>query len=277
MPLTALFNRSLSTGELPEDWKLGNISPVFKKGSKGAVENYRPISSQVSKILESIIRDEVMSFFLEILLGKLSDAQHGFVPGRSCTSQLLLAMEEWTKCLDEGVPLDICYLDFKKAFDSVAHERLLIALNALGIRGMLLDWIRGFLTGRKQRVVLEGTASDWTQVKSGVPQGSVLGPILFIAAVQSMPMNVDSPILIYADDTKVFRPIKDSADTDVLQRDLDALTAWSAMWQLPFNCAKCKVMHLGTSNPEHEYHMLGHQLESTAGVNSHGKGPRTPD
>ena len=112
--------------------------------------------------------------------------------------------------------------------------------------------------------MLEGTASDWIQVKSGVPQGSVLGPILFIAAVQSMPKNVDSPILIYADDTKVFRPIKDSADTDVLQRDLDALTAWSAMWQLPFNCAKCKVMHLGTSNPEHEYHMLGHQLESTA-------------
>ena len=173
-------------------------------------------------------------------------------------------MEDWTKTLDDGVPLDICYLDFKKAFDSVAHKRLEIALDALGIRGELLTWIRSFLTGRKQRVVLEGAASDWIHVRSGVPQGSVLGPTLFVAAVQSMPMEVESSLLVYADDTKIFRPIKDGADADSLQHDLDTLTDWSSRWQLPFNYAKCKIMHLGSSNPEHDYHMMGVVLEKTA-------------
>ena len=263
VPLTILFNRSLDSGELPEDWRLGNITPIHKKGDKGAAQNYRPVSltSQVSKIMESLIRDDMMAFFMDI--GVLSDEQHGFVPGRSCVSQLLLAFEEWTRSLDEGAPVDVLYLDFRKAFDSVAHKRLLITLNALGIRGKLLTWIQGFLTGRKQRVVLEGTASEWVDVASGVPQGSVLGPTLFIAAVQSMPMNVNSSILIYADDTKVYRPVSSRAEADALQEDLDALTAWSTRWQLPFNCTKCKVMHLGGSNAEHDYFMLGHLLETT--------------
>ena len=263
VPLTMLYKKSLSTGELPEDWKCGNITPIHKKGSKGAASNYRPISltTQVSKVLEVLVRDDIMTFFMDN--NTLPDAQHGFVPCRSCTSQLLLAMDAWTRSLDEGVPLDVCYLDFEKAFDSVAHKRLLTSLDSVGIRGKLLNWIQEFLTFRKQRVVLEGTASSWVQVRSGVPQGSVLGPLLFIAAVQSMPMDVNSPVLVYADDTKVFRPIRDSGDKDLLQFDLDTLAVWSEKWQLPFNCTKCKVMHLGAINKEHDYHMLGHKLETT--------------
>ena len=263
-PLTVIFSRSLSAGELPVDWKLANITPVYKKGRKESAENYRPISltSQVCKVLETIIQDDMMTFFMEY--GLLSEAQHGFVPGRSCVSQLLQVMNDWTESLDQGVPVDACYLDFKKAFDSVAHSRLIITLESLGIQGNLLKWIAAFLTGRQQRVVLEGVASDWTEVKSGVPQGSVLGPILFTAAVQSLPNDIRSSILIYSDDTKVYRPVTTRADAEDLQRDLDTLTAWSVAWQLPFNCAKCKVMHVGASNPRYSYSMQGHVLEETA-------------
>ena len=112
--------------------------------------------------------------------------QHGFVPGRSCTSQLILAIEEWSRNLDAGTPVDAIYLDFKKTFDAVANERLLITLSGLGIRGKLLNWIRSFLSGRKQRVVLDGSQSKWVDVTSGVPQASVLRPTLFIAAVHSL-------------------------------------------------------------------------------------------
>lgn len=158
-----------------------------------------------------------MCFFVES--GHLSESQHGFVPGRSCVSQLLQVMDDWTSYLDAGIPVDTIYLDFQKAFDSVAHKRLLIALEALGIRGKLLNWIQGFLTDRQQRVVLEGTASDWVQVISGVPQGSVLGPTLFVAAVHSIPEDIRSSVKIYADDTKLYRPLRSQSDVQALQKD----------------------------------------------------------
>lgn len=264
LPLSIIFKESLESGKMPSDWKSANITPIHKKGSKKSAENYRPISltSQVCKILESIIRDDIMTFFSTY--GVLSEAQHGFVPGRSCVSQLLTVLEDWTRCIDAGTPLDTVYLDFKKAFDSVAHRRLIITLETLGIRGKLLKWIEDFLTERLQRVVLEGQASEWTRVTSGVPQGSILGPILFIAAVHSLPESVKSSVAIYADDTKLYRPIASQEDTEVLQNDLDALVAWSARWQLPFNTAKCKVMHIGATNPDVTYTMAGHVLEETA-------------
>lgn len=262
-PLYLLFRRSMEIGKLPIDWKTANITPIHKKGSKASAENYRPISltSQVSKVFESIVRDEIMVFLFEN--GALSDAQHGFVPGRSCVSQLLLVLEDWTRSIDEGTPIDAIYLDFKKAFDAVAHRRLLITLETIGIRGKLLDWIKDFLTDRLQRVVLEGVASEWTQVTSGVPQGSILGPTLFIAAVYTIPEVVKSSVAIYADDTKLYRAIATPADTEALQNDIDALFDWSEKWQLPFNTKKCKVMHIGVSNPEHEYTIAGQRLEKT--------------
>ena len=123
VPLLLLFQKTMDTGELPEDWKRANITPIYKsKGSKESVKNYRPISltSQVCKIFESIIRDEMIDFFVES--DSLLDPQHGFVPGRSCTSQLILVIEEWSRNLDAGTPVDAIYLDFRKAFDAVAHE-----------------------------------------------------------------------------------------------------------------------------------------------------------
>lgn len=262
-PLYVLFKRSMELGKLPLDWKTANITPIYKKGSKTSTENYRPISltSQVSKIFESIVRDEMMAFFSEN--GALSDSQHGFVPGRSCVSQLLLVLEDWNRSIDEGTPVDAIYLDFKKAFDSVAHKRLIITLETIGIRGKLLAWIQDFLSGRLQRVVLEGVASEWTQVASGVPQGSILGPTLFVAAVHSIPEVVESSVAIYADDTKLYRPITTAADKVALQQDIDALSEWSVQWQLPFNTKKCKIMHIGATNPESEYTIAGQRLEKT--------------
>ena len=262
-PLAMLFTRSLNDGELPKDWKTANVTPIHKKGRKDSAENYRPISltSQVCKVLESIIREKMIMHFMNSNI--LSEAQHGFVPGRSCVSQLLQVIEEWTESLDDGNPIDVLYLDFKKAFDSVAHNRLIVTLHSLGIRGKLLDWIRDFLRNRKQRVILEGAASNWSPTTSGVPQGSVLGPTLFIAAVYSLPHVIKSSVMIYADDTKVYRPISSLQDTEQLQQDLNSILSWSEKWQLPFNKSKCKIMHIGSRNPLAEYSMANHKLERT--------------
>ena len=178
--------------------------------------------------------------------------------------QLLHVIENWTRSLDQVTPIDCCYLDFKKAFDSVAHKRLLIALRSLGINGNLLIWIQAFITDRKQRVVLEGVASDWVEVKSGVPQGSVLGPLLFISMLQTLPLNIRSSIMIYADDTKLYRPVTSQDDAEELQKDLNMLTKWTETWQLPFNYEKCVVMHIGSSNQSFSYSMKGLRLDETA-------------
>ena len=180
------------------------------------------------------------------------DTQHGFVPGRSCTTQLLVRLELWTDWLDKG---DVIYLDFKKAFDSVPHIRLLQKLKAYGVEGDLLNWIQHFLMGRKQRVSVNGILSDWVIVLSGIPQGSVLGPILFVIFINDLPDMVKSTAKIFADDTKIFNRILNRDDHQQLQANLNYLVKWSEEWQLGFNESKCKVLHLGTNNPRLEYQM----------------------
>jgi len=172
-----LFRRSFDEGQLPDDWKRANIVTVFKKGVSSDPGNYRPISltSTVCKVFESIVREDIIKHLTSNNL--LSDSQHGFLPKRSCTTQLLAAMEYWTNKIQQGQLVDVLYFDFKKAFDKVPHERLLTKLKAYGITGKLLDWIRSFLQCRKQRVTLDGAKSSWTDILSGVPQESVLGPI----------------------------------------------------------------------------------------------------
>ena len=165
--------------------------------------------------------------------------QHGFTPGRSCSTQLLLAMNDWTKTLDDGHSVDILYFDFAKAFDSVPHNRLISKLQGCGISGKLLAWVKNFLVGRKQKVVLNSHASDWSSVSSGVPQGSVLDPILFNIYVSDMPLIVNSPIFQFADDVKMFRTIRTVDDFCQLQQDINLLFAWSKKWQLKFNISKC--------------------------------------
>ena len=144
-------------------------------------------------------------------------------------------------------------MDYRKAFDSLPYERLLVKLHAHGIRGKVLQWIRNFLKDREQRVVINGVSSNAAFVTSGIPQGSVLGPILFLIYVNDLPDIVTSTVKVFADDTKIYRKIQNIHDSEELQRDLDKLMNWSQTWQLPSGMGKCSILHLGKNNPNHKY------------------------
>ena len=202
----------------------------------------------------------------------LSDKQHGFREGRSCLTNLLEIMENWTEILDMEDGIDVAYLDFRKAFDLVSHKHLLYKMAKYGITGKVLDWVKAFLNDRKQRVIIRGTSSEWFNVTSGVPQGSVLGPILFLIFINDLPLEVVSPLSLFADDSKVFSRIVAEKNIkgrgtvcgrEVLQRDLDCIREWADKWKMEFNVGKCKIMHLGKSNPKHTYTMGGVDLEKT--------------
>ena len=266
-PLSVLFRKTLDEGRLPEDWKTAKITPIFKKGSRRLACNYRPVSltSQVCKLLERIVRAQITDH-LE-LNNLFSEHQHGFTSKKSCQSNLLESLEEWSEALDNDLDLDIIFLDFKKAFDTVPHERLIKKLKSYGIVSKISDWIGDFLRGRTQQVCVGDGLSEWGQVKSGVPQGSVLGPMLFLLYVNELPELVKSGIKLFADDTKIYRTIKGEEDTQALQDDLDVLSRWSEDWMLDFNIDKCKVMHCGRRNQGATYTLtqdgLVHQLKTT--------------
>ena len=163
--------------------------------------------------------------------------------------------------VENGESIDIIYTDFAKAFDSVPHQRLLEKVRNFGITGNMHNWIKSFLSARKQRVCVEAELSSWACVKSGIPQGSVLGPTLFVIFINDMPDIVRSVRLLFADDTKIFRSIKTTSDNNILQEDLDAVINWSTRLQLPFNETKCKSLHIGKKNYCQTYKMNGYTLE----------------
>jgi len=253
--MAQLFQLSLKSEKLPSDWKVGNISPIHKKGSRQIPGNYRPVSltSVVGKVMEQLIRDVITDHLVTNEL--LTACQHGFIKGRSCITQLLATLDHWTEVMDRDGDVDAIYLDFSKCFDSVPHERLLLKIQKYGIQGKLWSWIADFLRGRKQQVSIEGCQSILSMVLSGIPQGSVLGPLLFIIFVNEMPELVHSSILMFADDTKVFTEIRNEEDATKLQEDLTALQEWSQIWQLRFNPDKCHVLHLGSNNQKYKYNM----------------------
>ena len=261
-PLAILFNKSLDVSCLPDVWKLGVVVPIHKKGDRQQASNYRPVSltSIPRKVLESLIRDCLMSHLEDEQ--QLSRHQHGFRPKRSCTSQLLEALDEWSSCLEGGDPVDALYLDFRKAFDSVPHQRLLLKVESYGVSGKLKQWIASFLSGRHQQVVIRGCSSLWAPVTSGVPQGSVLEPALFIMYINDLPESVHSSINIFADDTKLYHNVSLSSGSEQLQQDLNALVAWSDKWQLPFSETKCKTLHIGPGNSGHCVHHERHSAGS---------------
>ena len=272
VPFSYLFRRSLDTGCIPSDWSLARVVPIHKKGSKSDPSNYRPVSLTAvpCKVMEALVRDELLKFLMENEL--LSCHQYGFRPGRSCSSQLIDVLDEWSRELECANPVDVIYLDFRKAFDSVPHQRLLSKLRSCGVSGKLLAWIECFLTRRKQRVIIDGTESDWANVTSGVPQGSVLGPLLFLIYVNDIPDAVQCTVKLFADDTKLYSRVRSPADAALLQADLQALARWSDTWLMPFNQGKCTVLHIGRRN-HHFTYMLGDtplastQLEKDLGIN----------
>lgn len=262
VPLRLIFNKSLQTGEVPADWKCGNITPIFKKGPKSNPGNYRPVSltSIPCKLLESIIKDKVTQHLYDNCLIKSS--QHGFMRKRSCLTNLLEFFERVTKELDAGNDMDIVYLDFAKAFDKVSHTKLLNKLKSYGIQGDILNWIHSWLSNRKQRVVLNGEFSEWILVLSGVPQGSVLGPLLFIIFIDDIDISALNISVLnkFADDTKLGQVMNTDADKEVLQNCLNSLCTWADNWSMKFNESKCKILHVGKNNPGHEYYMNGIKL-----------------
>jgi hypothetical protein len=263
--LVMIFRHSLSTGEIPADWKRANVTPIFKKGSKADPGNYRPVSltSVCCKILETLVRDGIMSHLESNNL--ISQEQHGFLPGKSCCTNLLEFMEKVTSAVDEGVPYDVIFLDFAKAFDKVPRERLLEKLRAHGIRGKTLLWIRNWLSGRTQRVVINGKCSGWREVLSGVPQGSVLGPILFLIFINDLGRvaRMIDALRKFADDTKLGQRAETMQERESMQEALDNLCQWADTWGMQFNVGKCKVMHFGHRNLRHKYKMNGQELQET--------------
>ena len=263
-PLHIIFSRSLEYAEIPDDWKWAHVVPIFKGGCKGDTGNYRPVSltSQVCKILERILKDKIVTFLDDQKL--IGDSQHGFRKGRSCLTNILNFLEYVTQQIDEGKPLDVVYLDFSKAFDKVPHQRLLLQLKNHGISGAIWDWVREWLNARRQRVILNGQKSEWSQVLSGVPQGSVLGPLLFIIFINHIDEGVSSRVFKFADDLKIVNTVGGEQGHQTIQGDLDTLNEWASKWQMKFNYSKCKVMHLGGQNDHHSYEMGSSFLGNTA-------------
>ena len=179
----------------------------------------------------------------------------GLDPKKSCVTQLLEVVNTWSEVLERGDNLDCIYLDFAKAFDTVPFKRLLHKLHAYGIRGKVHKWISAFLDDRHQQVRIGSSYSNWAPVKSGIPQGSVLGPTLFLIFINGLPDVIENVTKLFADDTKIYRTINTVTDSVSIQNDLIKLADWSDKWQLRFNASKCKCPHLGKSNPNYNYNM----------------------
>ena len=263
--LTLIFNTSLSTGIVPPDWLTANISPVFKKGDKSTASNYRPVSltSVCCKILEHMLHSNIMRHLDQMNI--LTDKQHGFRAKHSCETQLIQTIHDLAESLDNKTQVDMVIMDFSKAFDTVPHKRLLHKINNYGITGNAFNWISNFLTKRKQRVVINGEFSEWVHVKSGVPQGMVLGPLLFLLYINDLPDNISSSVKLFADDCVMYNTIKGQSDSLQLQSDLDTLSKWQDMWQMRLNATKCFVLRLShaRSPKQFKYTLGGTTLAET--------------
>jgi hypothetical protein len=263
-PLRRIYDKSIKDGQVPKEWKEANVAAVYKQGSRKDPANYRPVSltSQVGKVFEKIIKKELVAYLEGNEL--IREKQHGFRKNRSCLTNLLDFFEAVAEEVDRGEPVDGLYFDFRKAFDRVPHERLLLKLKAIGVEGRLLGWIKDWLKERRQRVVLGGECSEWTAVTSGVPQGSVLGPVLFIIFINDIDEEIKSRLWKFADDLKMLGRVSTEADVDQLRGDIDKLVEWSEEWQLSFNLDKCKVMHIGSKNQERGYVIEGKGLKAVS-------------
>lgn len=238
------------------------ITPIYKGGNRSAMSNYRPVTllPVISKVLERIVANRINKHLEDNCL--LSVAQHGFRKNHSCVSNLLLTLDDWTQTVDKGDSIHACYLDMSKAFDRVNHNVLMQKLEQHGIKGNLLAWLSDYLTDRSVQVRVDGAVSNTIAVTSGVPQGSVLGPILFLLYTNDIPKLVICKIILFADDIKLWARIRSFDDCTLLQKDLDVLHNWSVENKLPFNFGKCRVINIG-KRFDFTYTLGSHQLAWT--------------
>ncbi|MCG8113032.1 MAG: reverse transcriptase domain-containing protein [Candidatus Thiodiazotropha taylori] len=238
-PLSELFNLSISMGEIPGIWKQANVTPIYKKNDPSDVTNYRPISllSTIGKVLEKIIHKHVFNFFRDHHI--ITAMQSGFIPGDSTVNQLVVIYNTFCKALDEGKEVRAIFCDISKAFDRVWHKGLIFKLERAGITGSLLQWFTNYLDNRKQRVVLPGASSEWTSIKAGVPQGSILGPLLFLLYINDIVEDINSSIRLFADDTSLYVIVeKPDQAAHQLNSDLSKVHQWATKWLVTFNPAK---------------------------------------
>ena len=210
LPLQIIFTNILSTSTYPDMWKIANVTPIFKKSYKELIKSYRPISLLpiCGKILEKIIFKNLYAYLHRNNL--ITKNRSGFRPGDSTTNQLLYLLDEIHQAFDSTKPLEVraVFLDISKAFDKVWHDGLVFKLEQNGISGNLLRLLQNYLDDRKQRVVINGSYSDYLNIQSGVPQGSVLGPLLFLVYINDLERNIKSNIRFFADDTMLFSIVK---------------------------------------------------------------------
>lgn len=239
-PLTKLFNLCLKTNTFPVIWKTSKIIPVFKKNDRNNIENYRPVTiiSNFSKCLEMALYG-ALAFQVG---GRISPNQHGFIRGRSTTTNLLSITQFIADSIDTKSQVDVVYTDFSKAFDRLDHGILLYHLDRIGFSANLLMLFESYLKNRLLRVEYCGQDSVELCATSGVPQGSILGPLLFNIFINGVTDIIDLSVLLYADDMKIFSRIDSPHDCERLQRCVDRLVAWCSYNNLPLNVEKCKVM-----------------------------------
>ena len=245
LPLYTVMSKSFTESTVPEDWKVAHVSPIYKKGKKNLPENYRPVSltSVACRLMEKVLKDQIMKHLIDEKL--LSNTQHGFMGKRSTVTQLLSYLDKCADSISENKVVDVIYFDFANAFDTVPHRRLLKKLDAYGIKGLELEWIKSFPSSRSQYVKVNDKLSKKGKVVSGVPQGSVLGPLLFVIYINDLPEVTIAEMFLFADDTKLVKEINNAGDAIKLQQDIDAMERWSKDWLLRFHPDKCHVLTLG--------------------------------
>jgi len=270
--LSDIFRLSLDSGILPHSWKVSHITPVFKKGDKTIAANYRPISitSAICRVLERIILNSLLIHLEENKI--ISESQFGFLKKRSTTTQLIFTFSHWYRAILENKNVDCVYIDLKHAFDSVPVKFLIYKLFNIGVRGKLLNWISSFLTDRTAKVKINTTFSTSFKIYSGVPQGSILGPILFLIYINDLTFYIPNNVskCLFADDLKIFQVFKNSENTNSLQNALNIISQWSSDWALEISTQKTFVLNIGSKNPKYTYTLNGDILQITSVIKDLG-------
>ena len=270
-PLTKIYNKSITTGTFPKVWKKSIISPIFKSGDRSLIINYRPISLLCifGKVFESLVYSKIFPSIQPYI----SDAQHGFFPNRSTTSNLICFFNNITKAIEDHAQFDVLYTDFRKAFDTVDQNILLKKMEDLGFYGPLLSWCESYLTDREQQVVLNGNESYTFNATSGVPQGSHLGPLFFLIFINDLPFEYRYSLsLFFADDQKMGKIVSSEHDSILFQKDIEVLYEWCEKNNLRLNFDKCFIISFGLSRNMliYDYKLSGKSIKRVTQVNDLG-------